>query len=51
MRGEPEVEKCGHPDCDEPSSGLAIQGVPVCRKHIDWAMDKAFKPLRDALDE
>ena len=42
---------CDHPDCmDLAVPGLLVQGKAVCMHHVEWAMGKAFQPLRDALD-
>lgn len=42
--------KCVHPDCEKESSGASINGAEVCLEHIEWAMGKAFAPVRQLID-
>ena len=37
---------CVHPECEEESCGAEINGAAVCIEHIDWAMGRAFAPVR-----
>jgi hypothetical protein len=41
---------CIHPGCEKESSGASINGAEVCLEHIDWAMGKAFAPIRQLED-
>lgn len=37
---------CEHPDCENDEFGGSINGVHVCMNHIEWAMGRAFAPIR-----
>lgn len=53
VRNDPEKMSCKHcefENCDE-LAPVRIQEVCICTKHIDWAMDLAFKPVKEALSE
>ena len=38
--------KCDHPDCELDATGCEINGGWPCINHIDWAMERAFAPVR-----
>jgi hypothetical protein len=41
---------CEFESCDE-IANVRIQEVRICTKHIKWAMDLAFKPVKEALSK
>ncbi len=56
-RADPEkmdCHHCGYPgsvltsSCDE-LGPIGINEIWCCIEHVDWAMAKAFKPLKDAM--
>lgn len=51
VRADPEMldcHHCGYPKCDE-LGPIGINETWCCPQHVDWAMTKAFKPLKDAM--
>ena len=51
MSEDPEdmsCHRCEFEGCDE-LANVRIQEVRICTKHIKWAMDLAFKPVKDAM--
>jgi hypothetical protein len=51
VREDPEKLSCHHCEfeqCDELAT-VMIQQVWVCTHHIEWAMELAFKPVKDAM--
>jgi hypothetical protein len=57
VRNDPEKLSCHHCEferddkyerCDD-LAPVKIQEVWVCTRHIQWAMDLAFKPVKDAM--
>ena len=40
---------CDYADCDE-LAPIMINQARCCVHHIEWAMGRAFKPLKDAID-
>ena len=45
---EDDERHCEFENCDE-IANVRIQEVRICTKHIKWAMDLAFKPVKDAM--
>ncbi len=41
-------QHCEFEQCDE-LAPVKIQEVWVCTRHIKWAMDLAFKPVKEAM--
>ncbi len=51
LREDPEKMSCHHctfENCDA-LANVRIQEVRICTKHIQWAMELAFKPVKEAM--
>ena len=51
VREDPEKLPCKHcsfPKCDE-LAPIGIQDLWLCFEHIEWAMELALKPVKDAM--
>ena len=42
---------CVHPLCNQESCGAVIHDRDVSKDHIDWAMSRAFAPMKEAFDK